>query len=210
MKKFGFFGMFLAFLAGFTACEEANLEFDVPFNQVVERTYEIPASADTVIVLTIDSIDASIEAELEENLDKLKEIKVEGIEVNIKSVTPNKDLNQVGAKAEVSLLAGSVDGQEIFKVEPFGTGFVTLEDLVLENPKTITDFPVNNINAALNMLKSNGKLFAKLDFKGFNQTGNDYTVDVAFKLKFTGKIGTGDGDGDNQGNNNNNSGNNPQ
>ncbi|TXC81815.1 hypothetical protein [Luteibaculum oceani] len=208
MKKFGFFGMLLAFAAGFTACEEANLEFDVPFDQVVERTYEIPASADTVIVLTIDSIDASIEADLEENLDKLKELKVEGVEVNIKSITPNQDLNQVGAQAVVTLLAGSVDGQEIFQVAPFGTGFVTLEDLVLENPKTITDFPINNINAALNMLKSNGKLFAKLDFKGVNQTGNDYTVDVAFKLKFKGKIGTGDGD--NSDNNNNNSGNNPQ
>lgn len=187
MKKLGLFGLVLAAATAFTACEEVGIELDVPFTQVVEKTIEIPATQDTVVILSVDSIDSKIDSELEENIDKLKDLVVEKAELEIKSVNPNENLDQLLGKVKVTLHTGSVNGPKIFESDMY-SNFTSLEEILLENPKSFTDFPINDVQQGVEILKNAGKIYGKMEYVGVNKTNSAYTIDIKAKVKFKAKV----------------------
>ncbi len=185
MRKY-FSGLAMALGAfAFTACEETTFDVSLPFEHTITTAVEIPANTGDVTQTDTTTFDATVDEDLEEQLNQVKDLKIKEVVVNITNLNNTDSLDHLTARADVKMAFGPLLDIEVFNTDLFG-GYATFAELYEVLPLTYTaeDLGVSSIDELLATLKAGDDATFISNYSATNGTNNTYSFDAVITVKF--------------------------
>jgi hypothetical protein len=172
-----------AALTLFVSCDEVSADINIPVNQEFTYHVVIPEGAhDTTYSETITS--AKIEGDIQENLDRIKDLEIEEVSYKIHNVNEGTVASNVD-------FSGTVEIEAILGVLPFvavsetETNAGTLESYVSSEFTTISSDKLNPTAAELllSIVTGGGTVTANVSATANNKNAQACEFDVTFYVK---------------------------
>ena len=188
MKRLLTLGLLAGFLACFTACEDDLFNLGIPFEQSINQEIVIPANVVGIQNCDTTSFNASVNADLQNHLDKLKSFDVEKVILEVTDFQGDLDsaaLVKVGLTT--ALKFGPNLESVIFEIsDPAGSE--NLQSLVNSSPIELEGEEVlslDNLSEAVERLIAGENLALIFCSEMDNPTSQTYnfTLKITVKLK---------------------------
>lgn len=171
----------VAALTLFASCDKIAADINIPVNQEFSYHVVIPVGAhDTTYAETITS--AKIEGDIQENLDRIKDLEIQEVSYKIHNVNAGTDAKEVdfSGSAEIVGILGSFPFASVSE-----TNAGTLESFVSTE---FTAIPSDKLDPAavetlLNLVKIGGTLTANVGATANNKNTQACEFDVTFFVK---------------------------
>lgn len=170
-----------AALTLFVSCDEVSADINIPVNQEFTYHVVIPEGAhDTTYSETITS--AKIEGDVQENIDRIKDLEIEEVSYKIHNVNDGTDATQVdfSGSAEVQGILGN------FPLAPVSeTNAGTLASFISSEFTTISSDKLNPAAAELllSIVTNGGSVTATVNATANNKNAQACEFDVTFYVK---------------------------